>query len=123
MNAAVLDAPAVTRAGPAFDMKWLAIGSAVALTTWLAPVPAGFMLWESFLTPETAERAATFTLHNYLDAYSSFETLRLLFNSVRFAVGASLFAFAIGAFFAWVNERTNTPFKTLFYALSIVPLI
>src|SRR6266480_2221945 len=42
---------------------------------------------------------------------------------VQFAVGASLFAFLLGTALAWMNERTNTPFKTLFFALSIIPLI
>jgi iron(III) transport system permease protein len=123
MNAAVLDVPAVARPGPRFDTKWLVIGGAVVLTAWLALVPLGFMLWQSFLTPESAGQDSTVTLTNYLQAYSGTETFRLLFNSLRFALGASIFAFVIGAFFAWVNERTNTPCKSLFYALSMVPLI
>jgi iron(III) transport system permease protein len=38
-------------------------------------------------------------------------------------VGASIFAFVLGTALAWMNERTNTPFKTLFFALSLIPLI
>src|SRR5713226_2579127 len=48
---------------------------------------------------------------------------RLFFNSVQFATGTSIFAFLLGTLLAWMNERTNTPFKALFYALSIIPLI
>src|SRR6185437_10028671 len=105
MSTAVLDSPA---SGPtaAFDMKWLVIGGAVVLTAWLALVPLGFMLWQSFLTPESAGHDAIATLSNYAQAYSGAETFRLLFNSLRFAFGASIFAFVIGTFFAWVNERT-----------------
>jgi iron(III) transport system permease protein len=123
MNAAVLDVPAAARPAPRFDTKWLVIGGCVALVAWLALVPLAFLIWNSFLTPETAARPAEFTLGNYLAAYSGAETLRLFFNSVQFAVGASVLAFMIGAFFAWVNERTNTPFKALFFALSVIPLI
>jgi iron(III) transport system permease protein len=123
MNAAVLDVPAAARSAPRFDTKWLVIGGCVALVAWLALVPLAFLIWNSFLTPETAARPAEFTLDNYLAAYAGAETLRLLFNSVQFAVGASVLAFVIGAFFAWVNERTNTPFKALFFALSVIPLI
>jgi iron(III) transport system permease protein len=123
MNAAVLDAPAAPRPGWRFDTKWLVIAACVAVVAWLALMPLGFLLWQSLLTPEAAGRAARFTLSNYLQAYSGFETLRLLANSLIFALGASIFAFVIGAFFAWVNERTNTPFKTLFFALSVIPLI
>ncbi|HKN45996.1 MAG TPA: iron ABC transporter permease, partial [Propionibacteriaceae bacterium] len=42
---------------------------------------------------------------------------------IKFATGASLLAFALGTLLAWMNERTNTPFKSLFFALSIIPLI
>jgi iron(III) transport system permease protein len=115
--------PPAARPPPRFDTKWLVIGGCVALVAWLALVPLAFLIWNSFLTPETAARPAEFTLGNYLAAYSGAETLRLFFNSVQFAVGASVLAFMIGAFFAWVNERTNTPFKALFFALSVIPLI
>ena len=42
---------------------------------------------------------------------------------MKFATGTALFAFAIGATLAWMNERTNTPFKSLFFALSLIPLV
>src|SRR5437764_6123159 len=32
-------------------------------------------------------------------------------------------SFAIGTLLAWMNERTNTPFKGLFFAMSVIPLI
>ena len=44
-------------------------------------------------------------------------------TSVQFASGTAVFAFAIGATLAWMNERTNTPFKTVFFALSLIPLV
>src|SRR2546421_8734340 len=44
-------------------------------------------------------------------------------NSLKFATGAALLSFAIGTLLAWMNERTNTPFKGLFFALSVIPLI
>ena len=34
-----------------------------------------------------------------------------------------MFALVVGTALAWMNERTNTPFKTLFFALSIIPLV
>ncbi|HTS40152.1 MAG TPA: iron ABC transporter permease [Xanthobacteraceae bacterium] len=123
MNAAVLDAPAAPRPSVRIDAKWLMIGGAVALVAWLTLLPLGFLLWQSFLTPQTATTPAAFTLQNYIEAYTGFETFRLLFNSLRFATGAALVSFTLGTFFAWVNERTNTPCKALFFSLSIIPLI
>ena len=51
------------------------------------------------------------------------DTFRLFVTSIRFAAGASLFAFVVGTALAWMNERTNTPFKSVFYALSLIPLV
>src|SRR6266850_5335304 len=109
------------RAG--FDFKWLVIGVCVLLTLYLAVVPLGFLLWQSFFTPQTAAKAAELTLGNYRQAYGSPDTWILFWNSLRFALGASLLAFCIGTLLAWMNERTNTPFKALFFALSLIPLI
>jgi len=108
--------------------RWLSwksviIGLCVAFTLYIAVIPLVFLVWQSFFTPQTATRAAEFTFGNYLKAYGSSDTARLFWNSVKFASGTALFAFAIGATLAWMNERTNTPFKSLFFALSLIPLV
>jgi len=105
------------------DVKWLVVGAAVGLAAWLSLVPLGFLLWQSFLTPETATTPAQFTFDNYRTAYWSVETLRVFGNSVEFALGSTSLAFVIGTLFAWVNERTDTPFKSAFFALSLIPLV
>jgi iron(III) transport system permease protein len=107
----------------AFDWKWIVIGVSVAFTVYIAVIPLGFLLWQSFRTPQTATTDAVFTLGNYLEAYGSSDTWRLFWTSIQFAFGASLFAFLVGTALAWMNERTNTPFKSLFFALSIIPLV
>jgi iron(III) transport system permease protein len=108
---------------PGIDATWLAIGGSVALAMWLSLVPVAFLLWQSFLTPVTAAMPAAFTWDNYVNAYFSAETVRLLGNSVAFGVGSSAVAFVSGTLFAWINERTDTPFKSLFFALSLIPLV
>jgi iron(III) transport system permease protein len=122
----------MTQAAPLFvssvrlprpDAKWFVVGAAVALAAWLSLVPLGFLLWQSFMTPETATTAAQLTLDNFRTAYGSVETLRIFGNSVEFAAGSAGLAFVVGTFFAWLNERTDTPFKSAFFALSLVPLI
>jgi iron(III) transport system permease protein len=106
-----------------FEWTWLALAVAIVLIAWLAVVPLAFMLWQSVLSPQTATSAARFTLDNYRTAYASPDTARLLANSLRFALGSAAIAFSFGALLAWINERTDTPFKTLFFALALVPLI
>jgi iron(III) transport system permease protein len=110
-------------ASSSFDAKWLVLALCVALISYLAVVPLGFLLWQSFFTPHTAAKAAEFTFQNYIRAYSSMETVRLLWNSVVFSIGTALFSLIIGTALAWMNERTNTPFKRLFFGLALVPLI
>jgi iron(III) transport system permease protein len=105
------------------SLKWVVIALCVAFTLYIAVIPLGFLLWQSFFTPQTAAKAAVFTLGNYVTAYTSSETGRLFWNSVRYAVGVAVFAFAVGTGLAWINERTNAPFKSLFYALSLIPLV
>ncbi|MBV8823940.1 MAG: iron ABC transporter permease [Bradyrhizobiaceae bacterium] len=105
------------------EPQWIVIGVCIALVVWLALVPLAFLLWQSFLTPQTAAEPARFTLENYAAAYASGETARLLGNSLTFAVGAAALSFVLGTAFAWINERTNTAFKSLFLALALVPLV
>src|SRR5262245_60245611 len=107
-------------ANSGFDSKWLLIGVPVVLVVWLALVPLVFLLWQSFLTPQTAAAPARFTLENFRTAYLDTDNARLLANSLQFAAGAAVLALLVGTGLAWINERTNTPFKTLSYALAII---
>jgi iron(III) transport system permease protein len=108
---------------PRFDWKWVIVGACVAFTVYIAVIPLGFLLWQSFRTPQTAAVDAVFTFENYITAYGSIETLRLFWTSLQFAAGTAIFAFLLGTTLAWMNERTNTPFKALFFALSLIPLV
>lgn len=95
----------------------------VLLVGLLALVPLLYLLWQSVHTVQGVSGPAQATLENYREVLSSPDTGRLLGHSLVFATGTALFAFVLGALLAWVNERTNTPFKGLFYALGVVPLI
>lgn len=105
------------------DAKWIIIGTISAIVAWLALIPLGFLLWQSLRTPDTAAAPAVTTFANYVEAYTNANTARLFGNSLLFAGGTATFSLLVGGFFAWLNERTNAPLKTLFYAASVVPLI
>jgi iron(III) transport system permease protein len=117
------DLPSAETSRWRFDSRWLLIGVPVALVVWLALVPLSFLFWQSFLTPYTASKPSEFTLDNFRNAYFTAETIRLFLNSVIFASGTAVFALSLGTALAWLNERTNTPFKKLFFALAIIPLV
>jgi iron(III) transport system permease protein len=103
--------------------EWLIIGAVVLIVGWLALVPLVFLLWQSFMTPAAGDIPAVFTFGNFVRALTDSSILPLFYNSVVFATGTSCLALVIGTLFAWLNERTNTPFKMMFYAASIVPLV
>jgi iron(III) transport system permease protein len=105
------------------ELKWVVIVLCVLVVAYLTVMPLGFLIWQSFLTPESANQASAFTLDNYRVAYQDPQTWHLLGNSLRFAAGTAVFAFLTGATLAWLNERTNAPFKSLFFSLSLIPLI
>jgi len=105
------------------EFKGVVIGAVIAAVAWLALVPLIFLFWQSVLTPQTAAAPSQFTLENFRAAYFSSDTARLFVSSVQFAAGAAALALIVGTGLAWMNERTNTPFKALFFALTIVPLV
>jgi iron(III) transport system permease protein len=105
------------------DLKWVVLGVCVAVVAYLALIPLGFLLWQSFFTPHSAAKPAEFTFGNYAAAYSSVQTAKLFLNSLVFAAGTAAFSLIVGTALAWMNERTNTPFKRLFFGLALVPLI
>ncbi len=92
---------------------------AALLLLYLTVVPLAMLLVGSF----RVEDQAGLSVANYIEAYSQPRTYRLLLNSFVYGVGSALVAFALGTSLAWIVERTNTPFRQLFYALSLVPLI
>lgn len=107
----------------AFDAKWLVIGLCVVFTVYIGVIPLFFLLWQSFRTPQTAAVDAVWTLANFAQAYGTGGNYRLFLTSLQFASGTAFFAFVIGTTLAWINERTNTPFKGLVFALSLIPLV
>jgi iron(III) transport system permease protein len=115
----VPQAPSLRR----FDARWIVVGACIALVAWLAVVPLGFLLWQSVRSPATAALPASFTLGNYAAAYAQGETARLFANSLAFAAGTAAVSFVAGTLLAWLNARTNTPLRRLFFGLSLVPLI
>ncbi len=107
---------------PALAPYHLALGCLILLLAWLTLVP----LAEVFVTSFTSSRSAfagSFTLANYTGVFGNPTTYELMWNSVVFAVGNCCVACALGTGLAWVIERTNTPYRRLFYIVTLLPLI
>ena len=84
---------------------------------YLALVPLYYLLWGTFFD------ANGFSLDGFTRAYSDQRIGELIANSLWFAVGAALLSLIVGTTLAYLNVRTDVPFKALFFAASIIPLI
>jgi iron(III) transport system permease protein len=89
----------------------------IAAVFYLAVVPIGFLLWQTFV------RDGTVTVGWFREAYSSIGLTGMAANSIVFAIGSTVFAVSLGTLLAYLIVRTDVPFKPLMFAASLVPLI
>src|SRR5262249_5555152 len=85
-------------------------------------VPFAMIIWTSLKLARPGEPDfvnLSFTFANYLRAFGGEAFWRISLNTLSFAFAATLIAFVIGAFMAWVIERTNTPLAGLIGVLLI----
>ncbi|HET8610107.1 MAG TPA: iron ABC transporter permease [Burkholderiales bacterium] len=64
-----------------------------------------------------------FTLSKYVAAYTDPALAGVTLNTIIFVLGSSLLATVLALFLAYLNTRTDIPFKSLFGVLSIVPMM
>ena len=98
--------------------RTLLVGGVLVIVGYLAVVPLVYLLHDTFTGP------AGFSLGAFSRAYTAnSQAGRMMLNSVEFAVGSGALALALGTLLAYVQVRTDTPLKGLFFAASLVPLI
>ena len=64
-----------------------------------------------------------FTVEKYVAAYTDPAFAGILVNTAIFTLGSALVATALALFLAYLNTRTNIPFKFLFGVISIIPMM
>jgi iron(III) transport system permease protein len=96
------------------------VGAGVLI--YLAVLPL-FMLLRGSFQAEVAPGDFVYTLKNYQAAYASEYTYSTFRNSLIFATGSAGLSFLFGTILAWLTERTNTPLRSLFVPIAVVPLI
>ncbi len=65
----------------------------------------------------------SFTLQKYIRAYTDPALGTIIVNTVIFTLGAALESTVLALFLAYLNTRTNIPFKFLFRVISIIPMM
>ncbi|GAB1818309.1 iron ABC transporter permease [Herbidospora sp. RD11066] len=89
----------------------------VGVIGYLALVPLYYLVWGTFFD------ANGFTLQGFANAYGDARIGSLVSNSLWFAFGSAVLSLVVGTGLAYLNVRTDVPFKALFFAASIIPLI
>ncbi|HEY2532319.1 MAG TPA: iron ABC transporter permease [Xanthobacteraceae bacterium] len=91
----------------------------VVLAAWLVLVPIAALLLTAF-TEDTGLGFGAWTLDNFTEAYGSEHILKLVANSLIYAMGTAAATLVMGGFVAWVVERTDAPGTTLFHNLALL---
>ncbi len=105
-----------------FDPRWILLGVPTLIVAYFTIVPITMLLVGTFKSGDPGV-AGEFTLTHLTDAYADPSIYPLLVNSLEYAVGASFVAFLIGTTLAWIIERTDVPFRSFFFSLTLVPFI
>ncbi len=101
---------------PLTPKVFIVAGVALAVG-YLALVPLFYLLWGTFFG------ATGLDFSGFSRAYGNGRIGELFSNSLLFAGGAAVLSLTVGTTLAYLNVRTAVPFKALFFAASIVPLI
>ena len=64
-----------------------------------------------------------FTVQKYVEAYTDPALAGILINTLIFTLGSAVVATIFALFLAYINTRTNIPFKFLFGIISIIPMM
>src|SRR5256714_9451366 len=97
---------------PHFGWREISLALLIVFLVYQVVIPFVMIIWTSLKTARPGEPeflSLTFTLANYARALGSASFWRTTWNTLSFALASTAFAFVIGAFVAWVVERTNTP--------------
>lgn len=65
----------------------------------------------------------SFTLQKYIQAYTDPDFAGIIVNTVIFTIGSAFVATVLALFLAYLNTRTNIPFKFMFRTISIIPMM
>lgn len=95
--------------------------SLIAIVGFLTVCPVVMLLFGSFT--EGLGAFGSFTVEKYVVAYTDPAFADILLNTVAFTIGSALVSTILALFLAYLNTRTNIPFKFLFRIISIIPMM
>ncbi len=93
----------------------------IAIVGFLTVCPVVMLIFGSF--SEGLGAFGAFTVQKYVAAYSDPEFAGIIVNTAVFVLGSSVVATGLALFLAYLNNRTDIPFKFLFRIISIIPMM
>jgi iron(III) transport system permease protein len=93
----------------------------IAIVGFLTVCPVVMLVFGSF--SEGLGAFGRFTLDKYFKAYTDPDLAAVIVNTVIFTTGSAVVATLLALFLAYLNTRTNIPFKFLFRIISIIPMM
>jgi len=93
----------------------------IAIVAFLTVCPVVMLLLGSF--SEGLGTFGGFTLAKYIKSYSDPALAEVITNTIVFTLGSALVATVLSLFMAYLNTRTNIPFKLLFQIIPIIPMM
>ena len=88
----------------------------------LVVMPLSILILSSFYSGRPGLPGGTYSLINYINAYTDISTYTTIGRSIYFAVVVTCISLFIGGIFAWLIERTNMPGRGLAYSVMLSPL-
>ena len=95
--------------------------SLIAIVGFLTVCPVVMLLLGSF--SEGLSAFGSFTLSKYVTAYTDPAFAEILVNTALFTAGSAVVATLLALFLAYMNTRTNIPFKFMFRIISLIPMM
>lgn len=97
---------------------------AAGVVIYLLLVPIGMLVWSSVRATKDVMpwEATSFTLSNYVNVFTSELTIRLLLNTLQYAVIAIVLSIGIAVILAWFMERTSAPWRRVLIVMVLAPL-
>lgn len=93
------------------------LGSAVGLIAFLVLVPLAYLLWKAFFP------SGALTLQGFAEAFGDEQAVRMVIDTLVYALGSTILAVVTGTVLAYINVRTDVPFKAGLFLSSLVPLV
>jgi len=93
----------------------------IVMVGFLTACPVVMLLLGSF--SEGLGAFGTLTLQKYLKSYTDPALGEIVVQTIVFIIGSALVATVLALFMAYLNTRTNIPFKLLFQIISLVPMM